>query len=395
MNLKKLTLAICVSMSFIQMSCAENTTATTAVKKVTETAAAVKAVSQLSVSEAPFGKLASGKEATLYTLTNANGMVVKITNYGGIITEIQAPDRNGKFTNVVLGFDNLDDYVKSSPYFGALIGRYGNRIAKGKFSIDGKTYQLATNNNNLNHLHGGVVGFDKVLWDSKSFKTDSTVGLTLNRLSPDGEEGYPGNLNVTVVYEVNNKNEISIKFKAVTDKATPVNLTAHSYFNMAGGGDILNQELLINADRYTPIDKGLIPTGELAPVAGTPFDFTTSHAVGKMINEKNEQLTNGKGYDHNFVLSNKNNADARFMDPKSGRVLEVFSSEPGIQFYSGNFLDGKIKNKDWVFNFRSAICLEPQHFPDSPNQPKFPNTILKPGDTYSAFITYRFSVNKN
>lgn len=386
MQLKKLSVAVVIAAGLSQVALAD----------AAKTDAAAKVV-KTSYSEAPFGKLPTGEATTLYTLTNANGVVVKVTNFGGVITSINVPDKNGKMGDVVLGFDNVDGYLKNKSFFGAVIGRYGNRIGKGQFELDGKKYQL-TLNDGVNHLHGGTVGFDKILWDAKPFKTDTTVGVTLTHLSPDGDQGYPGNLNVTVVYELNNSNEFVMKYKATTDKATPINMTQHPYFNMAGGGTILDQELQINASRYTPIDNTLIPTGEIAPVKGTPFDFTKAHKIGDMIAQENVQLKNGGGYDHNWALDKKSDSewglDATFTDPKSGRVLEVWSDEPGIQFYSGNFLDGKVDGKGVNFVYRGAICLEPQHFPDSPNKANFPSTILKPGAEYNSKLSFKFSVKK-
>lgn len=386
MQMKKLSLAVVIAAGLSQVALAD----------AAKTDAAAKVV-KTSYTEAPFGKLPSGEATTLYTLTNANGVVVKVTNFGGVITSINVPDKNGKLGDVVLGFDNVDGYLKNKSFFGAVIGRYGNRIGKGQFELDGKKYQL-TLNDGPNHLHGGTVGFDKILWDAKPFKTDTTVGVTLTHLSPDGDQGYPGSLNATVVYELNNNNEFVIKYKATTDKATPINMTQHPYFNMAGGGTILDQELQINASRYTPIDNTLIPTGEIAPVKGTPFDFTKAHKIGDMIAQENVQLKNGGGYDHNWVLDKKSDSewglDATFTDPKSGRVLEVWSDEPGIQFYSGNFLDGKVDGKGVNFVYRGAICLEPQHFPDSPNKANFPGTILKPGTEYNSKLAFKFSVKK-
>lgn len=351
---------------------------------------------KLSVSQTSFGQSSTGVPADLFTFTNANGLMVKITNFGGIITEIHAPDKRGVFTDVNLGFDKIEPYYKDAPYFGALIGRFGNRIARGKFTLDGKTYELATNNGN-NHLHGGLVGFDKVVWDATPFETANSVGVTLKYLSVDGDQGYPGNLDVTVVYELTNTNEILVKYHAVTDKATPINLTQHAYFNLAGkGGDILNHEVMINADRFTAIDAEAIPTGELPLVENTPFDFRSPRLVGERINNDHEQLKNGNGYDHNFVL-NKTRAKelslaARVYEKNSGRVLEVFTQEPGVQFYTGNWMDGSLTGKGWNYTRRCGLCLEPQHFPDSPNQPQFPNTILRPGEEYSSVMSYKFSV---
>lgn len=351
---------------------------------------------KLSVSQTSFGQSSTGVPADLFTFTNANGLMVKITNFGGIITEIHAPDKRGVFTDVNLGFDKIEPYYKDAPYFGALIGRFGNRIARGKFTLDGKTYELATNNGN-NHLHGGLVGFDKVVWDATPFETANSVGVTLKYLSVDGDQGYPGNLDVTVVYELTNTNEILVKYHAVTDKATPINLTQHAYFNLAGkDGDILNHEVMINADRFTAIDAEAIPTGELPLVENTPFDFRSPRLVGERINNDHEQLKNGNGYDHNFVL-NKTHAKelslaARVYEKNSGRVLEVFTQEPGVQFYTGNWMDGSLTGKGWNYTRRCGLCLEPQHFPDSPNQPQFPNTILRPGEEYSSVMSYKFSV---
>ncbi len=392
MQFKQLTLAVCVALGCAQLAYADTTTAT-AVKKVE----VAKAAAQLSVTEAPFGKLPSGEQTTLYTLTNANGVVVKLSNFGGTITSINIPDRAGKMGDIILGFNDVDGYLKNKSFFGSVIGRFGNRIGKGQFTLEGKKYQL-TLNDGPNHLHGGTVGFDKTLWEAKPFKTEKSVGVTLTHFSPDGDQGYPGNLKTTVVYELNNNDEFELKFKATTDKATPVNMTQHPYFNLAGGGTILDQELFINADRYTPIDATLIPTGELPSVKGTPFDFTVSQPIGKLIGQSDVQLKNGGGYDHNWVLNKKTEnewgMDVRFYDPKSGRVLEVYSDEPGVQFYSGNFLDGKVSGKGVNFVYRGAIVLEPQHFPDSPNKANFPSTILQPGVEYNNKIVYKFLVKK-
>jgi aldose 1-epimerase len=333
-----------------------------------------------------------------YTLTNANGLEMRVTNYGGTITSLKVPDRSGHVDDIVLGFDTIDGYLKDPPYFGALIGRYGNRIAKGQFTLDGQTYQLATNNG-PNHLHGGVKGFDKVLWNAMPADGADGVSVTLTRTSPDGEEGYPGNLQVSVRYMLTDKNELAIDYRATTDKPTPVNLTQHSYFNLAAdGGDILGHELMLNANRYTPVDDTLIPTGELAAVEGTPFDFRKATAIGARINTDNLQLKNGKGYDHNWVLNRTGTGlerAATVFEPKSGRTLEVATTEPGVQLYSGNFLDGTITGKGGrVYKLRSGLCLETQHFPDSPNHPNFPSTILKPGQTYASRTVFTFGVKK-
>ncbi len=351
---------------------------------------------KLSISQSSFGQTSSGTAAELFTLTNAQGMVVKITNFGGIITEIHVPDKHGVFTDVNLGFDNIESYQqKDVPYFGALIGRFGNRIANGKFTLDGETYSLATNNGN-NHLHGGLVGFDKVVWDATSFESTNSVGITLKYLSVDGDQGYPGNLDVSVVYELTNNNEILVKYHAITDKATPINLTQHAYFNLAGKGDVLDHEVMINADHFTAINDEAIPTGELPSVANTPFDFRTPRLIGERINQDDKQLKNGNGYDHNFVLNkahaNELSLAARVLEKNSGRVLEVFTQEPGVQFYTSNWMDGSLMGKGWNYARRSGFCLEPQHFPDSPNQPLFPNTILRPGKEYTSVMSYKFSV---
>ncbi len=322
-------------------------------------------------------------------------MEVAITTYGGIVVSLTAPDREDNYADVVLGFDDLDGYLAGHPYFGALVGRYGNRIAKGKFTIDGTEYTLATNNNE-NALHGGEVGFDKKVWRGRGSVNRMGISLALFCTSADGEEGYPGNLEVKVVYTLTNDDELKIAYTATTDKATPVNLTNHSYFNLAGQGtgDILGHELTVNSSRFTPVDEGLIPTGELKPVEGTPFDFRKPVAIGARIEADNEQLEFGGGYDHNFVL----NADvdelvlaASVHEPKTGRVMEVYTTEPGVQFYCGNFLDGSNVGKGGkVYNLRNGFCLETQHFPDSPNKPDFPSTILEPGDEYSTTTVYKF-----
>lgn len=350
---------------------------------------------QASITSAPFGALPDGRRATLYTLTNRNGLVVKVTDFGGIITEIHTPDRAGRLADIVLGYDSVAPYVSDSPYFGALIGRYGNRLRGGRFEIDGISYQLPVNDG-ANHLHGGAGGYHTVLWKALPFQEGNSVGLTLMHSSPEGDQAYPGNLVITVVYELNGDDEFIMTFDAVTDKATPVNLTQHSYFNLAAGGDILGHELSIDADAYTPIDEGSIPTGAIVPVAGTAFDFRAPRPIGQRIGDADPQLANGSGYDHNFVLNKPapgaSTRAARLRDPVSGRVLELFTREPGVQFYSGNFLDGTLTGKGRPYPWRSALCLEPQHFPDSPNQPAFPNTILRPGEEYATVSTYKFSV---
>lgn len=337
-----------------------------------------------------FGTVDSS-DVYLYTLENAGGMTVKITNYGGIVTSIMVPGSDGTLADVVLGFDSLQPYLDGHPYFGSIVGRYGNRIANGKFTLDGVEYTLATNNG-PNHLHGGIKGFDKVVWNAEERLSDDTASLILRYTSHDGEEGYPGNLSATVTYSITNDNELVIDYMATTDKATPVNLTHHSYFNLGGTQeDILDHVLTIAADRYVAVNENLIPTGELKEVEGTPMDFSTPHAIGERIAEV------PGGYDHTYVLNNTGQmmkvADAR--DPQTGRFLEVFTGEPGIQFYSGNFLDGSLTGKGGiVYHQHHGFCLETQHFPDSPNQPGFPSTILEPGETYAYTTIYKFSVKQ-
>ncbi|MBC7474530.1 MAG: galactose mutarotase [Candidatus Sericytochromatia bacterium] len=342
-----------------------------------------------------FGKLANGQEAFLYTLKNNKNTEIKITNYGGIVTSIILPDKKGNISDIVLGFDNLQEYVKNSPYFGSIVGRYGNRIAKGVFHLNGKTYKLATNNG-VNHLHGGKVGFDKVIWNAKKFESKEGKGLELNYTSKDGEEGYPGNLKINVKYVLTDNNELKIYYQANTDKTTIINPTNHSYFNLFGSGDILSNKLMINANYYTPIDSVSITTGKLEKVAGTPFDFRKPKYIGKNINDKNTQLSYGKGYDHNFVLNGKIGKlklAATVTESKSGRKMEMYTTEPGLQFYSGNFLDGSFKGKnEQVYKNRYGFCLEAQHYPDSPNKPSFPTTVLKPNQTYKQLTIYKFGL---
>lgn len=345
------------------------------------------------VTRQPFGTTSRGEAVSVYTLQNAHGMEVRVIDYGGIILSLRVPDRNGRFDDVVLGYDALADYERSSPYFGAIIGRYGNRIARGRFTLDGKTYTLATNNA-PNHLHGGVRAFDKVVWDAARFERGDSLGVVFRYTSPDGEEGYPGTLQATVTYTLTDRNELIFDYLATTDRATPVNLTQHSYFNLAGDGkgDILGHVVTVNADRFTPVDSTLIPTGEIRSVAGTPFDFRTPTAIGARIAQDDEQLRYGRGYDHNFVLTPDGPA-VRVVEPTSGRVMEIATTEPGLQFYSGNFLDGTLRGKrDVAYGHRSGFCMETQHYPDSPNKPAFPSTILQPGERYQSQTTYRFSV---
>ena len=359
-------------------------------------ASATMASTEKKIEKAPFGEV-EGQPVDLYTLTNANGLVMTVTNYGGIVVSLTVPDKAGNLGDIVLGFSTVADYVKNSPYYGCIVGRYGNRIGKAKFSLDGQEYALAANNGE-NSLHGGVKGFDKVIWAAKEVKTDNAVGVELKYLSKDMEEGFPGNLDATVTYWLTNDNEFKIEYAATTDKPTVVNLTHHSYFNLAGegSGDILGHELTINADTYTPVDQGLIPTGKLEPVEGTPMDFRTATAVGARIDADFEQLKFGKGYDHNWVLNRKSAGDmelaATVFEPKSGRVMEVLTTEPGLQFYAGNFLDDSRTGKSGKVNgFRTGLCLETQHYPDSPNKPDFPTVVLKPGETYKTSTIYKFS----
>lgn len=350
----------------------------------------------LKIDKIQFGETMDGTGVDLFILSNNNGMEVRIITYGGIITSWTAPDKNGDYKDIVLGYNTLAEYEAETPYFGALIGRYGNRIAKGKFSLDDQEYTLAVNDG-VNHLHGGLKGFDKVIWDAKTIVSDSTVSLELSYLSKDMEEGYPGNLETKVTYTLNNKDELSVNYEATTDKPTIVNLTQHSYFNLTAdfNQDILGHELVINADSFLPIDNTLIPTGEFRDVTGTPFDFKTSKAIGIHIDNENIQLKNGLGYDHCWVL-NDQNTGVRFVasayEPVSERLLEVFSDEPGIQFYSGNFLDGTLPSKNnGVYQHRTGFCLETQHYPDSPNQKNFPSVRINPGEKYNSKTVFRLS----
>jgi aldose 1-epimerase len=346
------------------------------------------------ISQTPFGKTSDGTPVDIYTMRQEGGIEAHICNYGGIVVSLKAPDRNGRLDDVVLGFDDLESYLTRNPFFGALVGRFGNRIAKASFTLDGVTYSLAANNG-ANALHGGLKGFDKVVWQATRAQTASGPALELNYLSRDGEEGFPGNLRVKAVYSLTADHGLRLDFTATTDKATILNLTQHTYFNLAGKGDILGHQVQINADRFTPVDGTLIPTGELQPVAGTPFDFRQPTAIGARIEQKDEQLEYGRGYDHNFVLNHPPghlDVIARVSEPVTGRVLEVLTTEPGVQFYTGNFLDGTVKGKGGqVYNRRAGFCLEAQHFPDSPNQPKFPTVTLQPGAVYRNTIVFRFS----
>jgi aldose 1-epimerase len=346
-----------------------------------------------------FGHLPDGRLVELYTMTNRNSAAVAIMNYGGVVVLLKVPDRQGALGDVVLGFDTFDLYPTKSRHFGALIGRYGNRIGKARFTLHGREYELA-HNDGENALHGGAQGFEKVLWDARDVSRPGAPALELTYLSKDGEEGYPGNLHAAVTYTWTDANELRLDYTATTDKDTVVNLTNHSYFNLAGEGegDILAHEIMIDADRFTPVDAGLIPTGELRGVAGTPFDFRKLTAIGARINDADEQLKRGGGYDHNFVLNRRSRIPAlaaRVREPKSGRIMEVRTTQPGIQFYSGNFLDGSIRGKGGkAYRKRSALCLETQHFPDSPNHPNFPSTILKRNAAYRHTTIYSFSTER-
>ena len=346
--------------------------------------------------KAPFGKTKDGQPVDLYTLANASGMEVAITNYGGTVVSIKVPDRNGKFADVVLGFDSFDGYLNNTPFFGVIVGRYGNRIAKARFTLDGHEYHLAANDNG-NSLHGGLKGFDKQVWKARDASTQEVPALELTYLSKDGEEGYPGNLTATVTYSLTPKNELKIDYAATTDKDTVLNLTNHSYFNLAGQGegDILSHLIAINASRFTPVDSTLIPTGELKDVAGTPFDFRKGTRIGARIDADDQQIKFGRGYDHNFVLRRTGGElipAARVVETSSGRVLEVLTTQPGVQFYTANFLDGTVRGKGGkAYQRRSAFCLETQHFPDSPNHPEFPTAVLKPGGHFQSTTIFRFS----
>ncbi len=347
----------------------------------------------MKIESQPYGQLPSGAEITEYVLTNDRGMRVQVITYGGIITALHVPDRHGDLGDVALGYDALDGYVTKNPYFGCITGRFANRIAGGRFTLDGTTYQLAINHG-PNHLHGGQVGFDKRVWQAAVEEGNGAVSLALAYLSKDGEENYPGNLLVTVTYTLMSENALRISYRASTDQPTILNLTNHTYFNLAGSGTILDHELMINADHFTPIDEAMIPTGELRPVDGTPFDFRQPRRIGARIDEPDEQLQRAGGYDHNFVLNEtpgELRLAARLYDPSSGRVLEVSTTEPGMQLYTGNFLDGTIVGKGGVtYARRAGLCLETQHFPDSPNHPHFPSTVLRPGEEFHSVTVFAF-----
>ena len=356
----------------------------------------LKAEARPTVKKDAWGKTADGKAVEIYTLKNSKGAESQIITYGGTVVSLKMPDKNGKFADVVLGYDSIAGYEKNQSYIGALIGRYGNRIAKGKFTLDGKEYTLAKNNGE-NHLHGGLKGFDKVVWTAKSSTDKLGANLELTYLSKDGEEGYPGSLTVKVIYILTEKNELEIVYSAVTDKNTVINLTHHSYFNLAGAGsgDILNHQLTLYADKFTPTGDDSIPTGELKSVKGTPFDFLTPAAIGARINQTDEQLKFGNGYDQNWVLNKNDNSlvlAATVYEPTTGRVMDVYTTERGLQFYAGNYLDGAVKGKNGQnYPRRSGFCLEAQNFPDAPNKSNFPSPVLKPGATYSQTTVYQFS----
>lgn len=366
-------------------------------------ASSLSGATQATVTVSSFGQTQDGEAVHLYTLKNRNGLSADIMTYGGTVVRLMAPDRHGRLGDILLGFDNVTDYENKSPYFGCLVGRYGNRIADGKFSLDGNDYTLAVNNadENVNaHLHGGNKGFDKVVWKARPIIKGHDAGVVLRHTSPDGDEGYPGTLTMKVTYFLTDNNELSIHYHATTDQATPVNLTNHMYFNLQGEGigDINGHFLTLNADHYTPVDIGLIPTGEIAPVAGTPMDFTTPRAIGERNNADHDQIRFGGGYDHNWVLNktaDEMSLAAEVYEPTTGRVMTVMTEEPGIQFYGGNFLemDGVVRvGKSGVtYAHRTGFCLETQHYPDSPNQPNFPSTILRPGETYDTTTIYQFS----
>jgi aldose 1-epimerase len=350
----------------------------------------------LKIEKGPFGKV-DGKAVDLYTLTNSKGVEMKVTTYGCIVTSLKVPDKAGKFTDIVLGYNDVESYVKNNPYFGAVIGRYGNRIGNAKFTLEGKEYKLVKNDG-PNNLHGGVKSFDKQIWNAKEVKGNTTVGIEFTYVSKDGEEGFPGTLTAKITYTLTDDNEFKVDYVATTDKTTVCNLTHHSYFNLAGEGtgDILGHEVMLLASKFTPVDSTLIATGELKPVAGTPFDFLKPTPIGARINVENEQLKFGKGYDHNWVLDRPSGSKdlllaATVIEPKSGRCMDVLTTEPGMQMYSGNFLDGTLTGKKGnAYKHRYGFCLESQHFPDSPNKPGFPTTELKPGQTYKTSTVYKF-----
>jgi aldose 1-epimerase len=351
------------------------------------------------VTQAPFGRLPDGTVIDGYTIRNPRGTTMHVMTYGATITALRTADRQGHFDDIVLGFDSVEGYLDDPPYFGAIVGRYANRIAKGRFTLNGHTYQLPINNG-PNSLHGGTRGFDKVVWRATPFENDSSAGLVLTHVSPDGDNGYPGRVEVRVTYTLTDSDELIVDYGATTSKATPINLSQHSYFNLSGDGtrDILDHVLELEASHYTPVDSTLIPTGELAPVEGTPFDFRTPTPIGERIEQANQQLQFGRGYDHNFVLDRSGaplSHAARVVEPTTGRMLDIYTDQPGVQFYSGNFLDGTIKGKGGkVYRHRYGFCLETQHYPDSPNHPNFPSTILRPGEKFVSRTVFRFGVQR-
>ena len=354
---------------------------------------------KVSITKSFYGKTKDNKKVDLYSFKNENGMQVDIINYGGIITSLKVPDKNGETENIVLGYSKLKDYINENPYFGSIIGRYGNRIAKGKFNLNGNQYTLATNNDE-NHLHGGNIGFDKVIWEAETKINSNSSSLILKYLSRDMEEGYPGNLYTTVTYKITNDNSVEIKYEAQTDKTTVINLTQHSYFNLSGdfNQSILNHKVKINADQFLPVNKSLIPTGNKLNVSMTPFDFRNYKEIKKDINADDLQLNYGNGYDHCWVLNDYKNGYrlvASAFHEESGRLMEVYSDQPGLQFYTGNFLDGSLPQKEEGFyNFRSGFCMETQHFPNSPNQPDFPSVTLNPNEKYNSKTTYKFKIKE-
>ena len=383
-NAGVIALALCFFQCSIKRESSNTTSDTTADLSIT------------TMQKEVFGKMPEGQEVFRHVLKNKNGLEVHVINYGAIITHLLAPNKSGQLEDIVLGYDSLNSYLKSSPYFGAVVGRYGNRIANGKFKLDGNEYTLVQNNNGQ-HLHGGTKGFDKVFWNVEPAQSPKGQSLRLTYLSKDMEEGYPGNLNVSALYTLTEDNALEVVYTATTDKKTVVNLTQHSYFNLSGNAkrDILDHQLQLNANQFVPVDKTLIPTGKLQPVSGTPFDFTKLTSVGSRINGSHEQLKIGGGYDHCWVLSSEDSLKnaATLYDPTSGRTVEILTTEPGIQFYSGNFLDGSIRGKNGVqYTHRYGLCLETQHFPDSPNRPEYPSVVLTPGEEYKTVTIFRFGV---
>ena len=351
---------------------------------------------KMNIVKESYGKTRDSQHVDIYTLTNNNGMEIRITNYGGIIQSLTAANRDGKYEDVVLGYDELDSYIEATPYFGAIVGRYGNRIANGKFTLDEVEYTLAQNNS-INHLHGGIRGFDKVVWEAATIKSDDVVSLKLEYLSKDGEEGYPGDLKVTVIYTLTDDDALKIEYQAMTDKKTHINLTNHSYFNLTADfkNKILDHELWLNAEKFIPIDPTAIPLGMVESVAGTPFDFTTPKKIGKNILDDDQQLKNGIGYDHCIVFEKSDGSiqlHATVYEKESGRLMEVYTDQPAVQFYVGNYLDGtNIGKGNMPYQYRTGFCLETEHYPDSPNQPMFPSTVLEPDEVYSTTTIYRFT----